>query len=87
MNLAVIAALALWAGAWWFNVRLAARATTGLGRLLPPLLFGVTLILLWELLVRGLAVSPVLLPAPSAIAARFAGSTGILIPPSIPIII
>ncbi|HMR53189.1 MAG TPA: ABC transporter permease [Amaricoccus sp.] len=78
MNLAVIAALGLWAGAWWLNVRLAARATSGPGRLLPPLLFGATLIALWELLVRGLAVSPVLLPAPSAIAARFATSTGIL---------
>jgi NitT/TauT family transport system permease protein len=41
-------------------------------------MFGLTLILLWELLVRGLAVSPVLLPAPSAIASRFASSTGIL---------
>jgi NitT/TauT family transport system permease protein len=78
VNLVVIAALGLWAGAWGLNVRLAARATTALGRLLPPLMFGLTLILLWELLVRGLAVSPVLLPAPSAIASRFATSTGIL---------
>jgi NitT/TauT family transport system permease protein len=72
------AAAALWSGAWWLNVRLAGRATRGWARLLPPLVFGATVIALWELLVRGLGVSPVLLPAPSAIAARFAASTPVL---------
>ena len=33
---------------------------------------------LWEGLVRGLGVSAVILPAPSAIAAKFAASTGLL---------
>jgi NitT/TauT family transport system permease protein len=41
-------------------------------------LFGVTLLVLWEGLVRGLNVSPVILPAPSAVAQTFARSTGIL---------
>jgi NitT/TauT family transport system permease protein len=74
VNLALPAALALWLGGWWLNARLAARATGRWGRLLPPLVFGVTVVALWELVVRGLSVSPVLLPAPSAIAARFAAS-------------
>ena len=65
------AAVAVWLGGWWLNARLAAGSTS---RLLPPLIFGVTLLLVWELAVRGLGVSPVLLPAPSAIAARFATS-------------
>jgi NitT/TauT family transport system permease protein len=39
-----------------------------------PLLFGAFVFYLWEIAVRGLGVSPVLLPAPSAIAARFLGS-------------
>jgi NitT/TauT family transport system permease protein len=78
MTLALPATLALWLGAWWLNARLAARATTRLGRLLPPLVFGLTLLLLWELIVRGLNVSPVLLPTPSAIGTRIASSTHIL---------
>jgi NitT/TauT family transport system permease protein len=78
VNLALPAALALWIGAWLLNARLAARATSGAGRLLPPLVFGLTLLLLWELIVRGLGVSPVLLPAPSAIAARIASSGHVL---------
>jgi NitT/TauT family transport system permease protein len=47
-------------------------------RLLPPLVFGVTLLMIWELVVRGLGVSPVLLPPPSAIGARIATSLPVL---------
>jgi NitT/TauT family transport system permease protein len=42
--------------------------------LLVPLLFGATVFYLWEVGVRGFGVPPVLLPAPSAAAARFASS-------------
>jgi NitT/TauT family transport system permease protein len=42
--------------------------------LLVPLLFGATAFYLWEVGVRGLGVPPVLLPPPSAAAARFMGS-------------
>jgi NitT/TauT family transport system permease protein len=42
--------------------------------LLVPLLFGATVFYLWEVAVRGLGVPPVLLPSPSAAAARFAAS-------------
>ncbi len=78
MNTLVVGALAIWASAWWFNVRLSKLPQNRLVGLLQPLLFGVTLLVLWELLVRGFEVSPVLLPAPSAIGARFAASLPIL---------
>jgi NitT/TauT family transport system permease protein len=71
---ALLAAVVVWLGGWWLNARLAARARSGWARLLPPLVFGATVILLWELMVRGLGVSPVLLPAPSAIWARLVTS-------------
>jgi NitT/TauT family transport system permease protein len=74
----VLAALAFWLAAWAFNVWLSRRPPSRAVAFLSPAVFGVTLIVLWELLVRGLHVSPVLLPAPSAIAARFASSTHIL---------
>ena len=78
MNLALPAVLVVWLGAWWLNARLAARAASGAGRLLPPLVFGVTLLAVWEIAVRGFGVSPVLLPPPSAIAARIATSGAVL---------
>ena len=43
-----------------------------------PLIFGATLLFLWEMLVRGLGVSPVILPPPSAIGLRFASSLPVL---------
>jgi NitT/TauT family transport system permease protein len=63
----VIAILAVWLGLWWVNTRLAANSKT---RWLVPVLFGVTLLLVWEMVVRLFEVSPVILPSPSAIWAR-----------------
>lgn len=76
----LIFALIFWAGAWALNAWLANsrwRATRAV-RIIVPVLFGVTLIVLWEGLVRGFGVSPVILPAPSAVAQTFASSTTIL---------
>ncbi len=47
-------------------------------RIAVPVLFGVTLLVLWEGTVRGLGVSPVILPAPSLVAKTFAASIDIL---------
>lgn len=72
----VLVALGTWALGWWVNTRLAASSwsrTRG-GRLAVPVIFGVTILILWEGLVRGLSVSPVILPPPSAVALRFAES-------------
>ena len=66
-----VAALAIWFGGWRLNAWLVAR---GRRRLLPPLVFGATLLLVWEVAVRAFHVSPVLLPPPSAIGARIAAS-------------
>ena len=74
----VILALVFWAVAWALNVWLAGRVTSRAGRLLVPALFGVTVLVVWEFLVRGLEVSPVILPPPSMIAAKIAGSLPIL---------
>ena len=68
--------LAVWLAAWALNARVAASgwSRTKAGRLFVPVLFGVTLLVVWEGLVRGLNVAPVILPAPSAIAAKIATS-------------
>ncbi len=76
----VAVALGVWALGWWVNARLSTgpSADVPLVQLAVPVIFGVTLLAIWELLVRGLEVSLVILPAPSLIAARFAESLPIL---------
>ena len=76
----VLVALGAWALGWWGNSRLAASplARTQGGKLAVPVIFGLTILILWEGLVRGLNVSPVILPPPSAVAVRFAESLPIL---------
>ena len=74
MNPAVLGAALIWLGGWGLNAWLARRTGAGWLRVLPPLVFGATLLAVWELLVRGLGVSPVLLPPPSAIWAKLIAS-------------
>ncbi len=76
----VFFAVLLWLLGWWINTRLAEgpQANTRAVRFAVPLIFGLTVLAVWELLVRGLNVPLVILPAPSLIGVRFAGSTGIL---------
>ncbi len=76
----VVLAFGLWALGWWANVRLAEgpQANTKGVQLLVPVIFGVTVLVVWELLVRGLNVPLVILPAPSLIAVRFSENTSIL---------
>jgi len=72
MVMVILAAL-VWGGGWWLNARLAngPQADSRLVQLAVPVIFGVTLLLVWQLLVRGLDVPLVILPAPSDIAVAF----------------
>ena len=74
----VLIGLAFWVAAWRANVLIARRPATPLTRFAVPAIFGITLLVVWELLVRGLDVPGVILPAPTTIAARFADSADIL---------
>lgn len=76
----VFLAFAVLAAGWMLNVRLAngAQSHTRTVQLAVPVIFGLTLLVVWELLVRGLDVPLVILPAPSLIAQRFVSSTHIL---------
>jgi NitT/TauT family transport system permease protein len=78
MNTLVVGAIVFWALAWWLNVQLSKAPRSRVTAIVQPVLFGVTLLVIWELFVRGFGVSPVLLPAPSAIGSRFASSLPIL---------
>lgn len=71
MSLGII--LVIWLGGWFINMRLANGpwATTRLVELAVPVIFGLTLLLMWEMAVRLFEVNAVILPPPSAIAVRF----------------
>ncbi|MGR3463703.1 ABC transporter permease [Limimaricola sp.] len=79
MSMAILA-LALWLGLWALNVWLATGplANRIWARMAVPLLFGITILLLWEIAVRALAVPLVILPPPSQIGARFGASLPVL---------
>lgn len=74
---------AVWLAAWAL-VEVIVRRDPGrgfAGRLCAvavPVIFGATLLFWWEALVRGFAVPAVILPPPSAIAARLAASPAML---------
>ncbi|MEM9205842.1 MAG: ABC transporter permease [Pseudomonadota bacterium] len=73
-------ALLIWVGMTAANVWIArSRFNETLpARLIVPVLFGVALIVLWEGTVNHFEVSPVILPAPSVIWARFTAETAML---------
>jgi NitT/TauT family transport system permease protein len=75
----IAAMIAVWLGAWrMVNAILAATPERGplrtLCNLAVPVIFGATMLFLWEGVVRGFGVPYVILPPPSAIARRFASS-------------
>ncbi|OCP02385.1 MULTISPECIES: ABC transporter permease [unclassified Ensifer] len=73
MNLTVLAAaIIFWLAAWAFNEWLVRQkfqsdAANSAARFAVPLIFGITILVLWEGIVRGFQVPSVLLPAPSMI--------------------
>lgn len=72
-------AVLFWVAAWALNAWLARRhGQDRRVRLFIPALFGVTILVLWEGLVRGLGISAVILPAPTAIAAAFGAKSAVL---------
>ncbi len=73
----VALALAVWIAAVALNLRLAA-APSRLTRIAVPTIFGLTILVLWELIVRGLDVPMVILPPPSMIARAVAANLPVL---------
>lgn len=76
----IIGVFIFWLVAYFLNVWLANSAwhKTRLVKLLVPTIFGITLLVVWEGLVRGLAVPAVILPPPSMIGVRIMESLPIL---------
>ena len=73
-----ITAIVVWIGLWVLNLMLARWLPDRLARVVVPILFGLTLILLVELLVIGFNVSFVILPKPTEMVARLFTSLPLL---------
>ncbi|QBX34569.1 ABC transporter permease [Paracoccus liaowanqingii] len=69
--------IGVWLGGWAVNIWLS-RFDTRASRTLVAVIFGATIIALWEMIVRIYAIPTVILPAPSQIAASFAANGSIL---------
>ena len=72
--------IVFWLVAWGANVWLARSAWHAhrLVRILMPVLFGISILVLWEGAVWSFNVSPVILPPPSVIGARFMAELPVL---------
>ena len=77
MDWRVLILLGVWIGAWLINAGLA-QSRNGLLRAIVPLIFGLTVLALWEMAVALYAISPAILPPPSAVLARITGSAAML---------
>ncbi|MGB5863901.1 MAG: ABC transporter permease [Sulfitobacter sp.] len=76
----VVLAVLIWGMGWRLNVRLSngAASDSRIVRIAVPLIFGLTVVLVWEFLVRGFEVNPVILPAPSSVVLRMGQEGAIL---------
>lgn len=79
MNGYLVFALVFWLSAWGLNEWLVRqqfkdRTVRRIVNTAVPLIFGVTLLVIWECLVHGFNIPSILLPAPSAIWARLTSS-------------
>ena len=78
MNIFLILFFIVWILGWFINIRLSLIKNAKFLRFFIPTLFGFVILLMWEFLVLGLNINPVLLPPPTAIALKFADSLDIL---------
>lgn len=76
----LVFAVVFWIIAWGINIRLARSqwSSTTLAKLVVPILFGLTILVAWEALVRVFNVPSAILPAPSMVAGTFLNSIEML---------
>ena len=63
----LVFAIIFWIFAWVINIWIARKKTPSILFFIPPSLFGLSVLVLWEACVVSFRVSPIILPPPSAI--------------------
>ncbi len=74
----ILAAIIVWAVGWGINIWIARQKAGRWQSITSATIFGITLVIMWELIVRGSGISPVILPPPSMIYHAFVSSTDVL---------
>lgn len=74
----VLLSLVVWAIGWSINIWIARQTPGRWQSIVSATIFGITVVAMWELIVRGSGVSPVILPPPSMIISAFVSSTDTL---------
>ena len=72
MTIWLVLGAMIWAGGWGLNIWMSRQSVFATG--MVPVIFGVTILFLWEAAVRGFEVSPVILPPPSAVGEALAAN-------------
>jgi NitT/TauT family transport system permease protein len=70
----VVLGFIIWAAGWYLNIRLSNGPKSELKwmQIAIPLIFGATILIVWEMFVIGFEINPVFLPRPTEIVARMA---------------
>ena len=71
MNIYIFSFFGIWFIGWFLNSILSKKNNSNFIRFFVPTIFGIVFLLMWEFLVLGLSINPVLLPAPTAIGSKF----------------
>ena len=71
MNIYLFSFFGVWFIGWFLNSILSKKNNSNFIRFFVPTIFGIVFLLMWEFLVLGLSINPVLLPAPTAIGSKF----------------
>ena len=71
-------AIIFWLISWAVNIWLSRLRVSGFTRIAAPILFGISIIMLWESSVEAFNISFVILPAPSQVFVTFFSSLDIL---------
>ena len=71
-------AIVFWILAWSANIWIARQKERKILNIFPPILFGVSIIFIWQATCLHFEVSPIILPPPSAIYYKFISSIPIL---------
>lgn len=79
MNGYIVFAIVFWIASWFVNEwlvrqKFSSRRVDRTARLAVPVLFGITILVIWECIVKGFAIPQILLPAPTAIWDRLINS-------------
>ncbi|MEE2774009.1 MAG: ABC transporter permease [Pseudomonadota bacterium] len=73
-----VLAIIFWLIAWYLNVKLSAYRASRLPKILAPVLFGMSILFIWEGAIESFNISPVILPSPSSVFIKFTISVPIL---------